>query len=151
MDAAFISAVSALAGSVVGGLTSGLTNWLNQRAQVRAGLVTHSLSRREDLFRDFMIIASKAYGEALVSSDPKIEELVQLYGMISRMRAMSSAQTVACAEKVMIETIAAYSVPNKTIPEVHDLLKSGTRIDPLKDFAEAVRTELRMLGSLRIT
>src|SRR5690242_6945114 len=66
-DTAFISAVSALAGSVVGGLTSGFTNWLNQRAQMRANLVTHALSRREDLFRDFIIAASKAYGEALVS------------------------------------------------------------------------------------
>jgi hypothetical protein len=150
MDTAFISAVSALAGSVVGGLTSGFTNWLNQRAQMRAKLVTHALSRREDLLRDFIIAASKAYGEALVSGDPQIEELVQLYGMISRMRAMSSAETVACAEKVMIETIAAYAVPNKTIPEVHDLLKSGTGIDPLKDFAEAARTELRTLESLRI-
>jgi hypothetical protein len=150
MDAAFISAVSALAGSVVGGLTSGFTNWLNQRAQVKAGLVTHALSRREDLFRDFMIAASKAYGEALVRSDPQIEELVQLYGMISRMRVMSTAQTVLCAEKVIIETIAAYAIPNKTIPEVHELLKSGTGIDPLKDFAEAARAELRTVGSLRI-
>ncbi len=61
---------------------------------------------------------------------------------------MSSAQAVTCAEKVMIETIAAYAVPNKTIPEVHDLLKSGTGIDPLKDFAEAARAELRTVGRL---
>src|ERR1700752_2702862 len=100
MDAAFISAVSALAGSVVGGLTSGLTNWLNQRAQTRAALVTHALSRREDLFRDFMLAASKAYGEAMVSNEPQIPELVELYGMISRMRTMSLARTVACAERV---------------------------------------------------
>jgi hypothetical protein len=32
MDVAYISALSALAGSVVGGLTSGITTWLSQRA-----------------------------------------------------------------------------------------------------------------------
>jgi hypothetical protein len=32
MDAADLSALSALAGSIGGGFTSGLTNWLNQRS-----------------------------------------------------------------------------------------------------------------------
>ena len=37
MDAAYISAISALAGSVIGGLTTALTTWLSQRSQARAG------------------------------------------------------------------------------------------------------------------
>jgi hypothetical protein len=32
MDVAYISALSALAGSFVGGLTSGIASWLSQRA-----------------------------------------------------------------------------------------------------------------------
>jgi len=32
MDVAYITALSALAGSVVGGLTAGLTTWLSHRA-----------------------------------------------------------------------------------------------------------------------
>src|SRR6516164_3882880 len=132
MDAALLSALAALAGSVVGGLTSGFTSWLNQRAQAKANLLAHALSRREELFKDFVVAASKAYGEALTSSTPQLQELVELYGMISRMRTMCSSRTVACAEKVMAETLAAYSASNRTIPEIHDLLKSGTGIDPLK-------------------
>jgi hypothetical protein len=31
MDAAYISGISALAGSVIGGLTTGFTTWLSQR------------------------------------------------------------------------------------------------------------------------
>ena len=54
MDAALLSALSALAGSVVGGLTSGFTNWLNQRAQTKASLLAHVLSRREELFKDLV-------------------------------------------------------------------------------------------------
>ena len=84
MDIAYISAISALAGSVVGGLTSGVTNWLNQRSQARAGQLAHDLARREDLYRDFIIAASKAYGEAIVSSEPQVQEIIALYAMMSR-------------------------------------------------------------------
>ena len=114
MDAALLSALAALAGSVVGGLTAGFTSWVNQRAQTKAGLLTHALSRREELFKDFMIVASRSYGEALMSSTPQLQELVELYGMISRMRVLCWPYTVACAEKVMAETVAAYAVPNRT-------------------------------------
>jgi len=149
MDIAYISAISALAGSVVGGLTSGVTNWLNQRSQARAGQLAHDVARREDLYRDFIIAASKAYGEAIVSSEPQVQEIIALYAMISRMRVLSSPRTVACAEKIMITTIATYDAPNQTVRELHDLLESGTGIDPLKDFAEAAREEMRSLETRR--
>ena len=78
MDVAYISALSALAGSLIGGLTSGITTWLNQRAQTRAAQIAHDLARREDLFRDFIDAASKAYAEALVSNEPQVQELIAL-------------------------------------------------------------------------
>src|ERR1700722_19036267 len=74
MDGAYISALSALAGSVVGGLTSGMRTWVSYRAQARTARLSSDLSRREDLFRDFIVAASKLYDAALMSSEPKIEE-----------------------------------------------------------------------------
>lgn len=71
MDVAYISALSALAGSVVGGLTSGIATWLNQRSQVRAGQIAHEVARRQDLYRDFIIQASKSYAEALVTASQR--------------------------------------------------------------------------------
>ena len=147
MDAAYLSALSALAGSVVGGLTTGLTTWLSQREQARAGQLAHNLSRREELFKDFIVAASKAYGEALMTDKPQIQELIALYAMISRMRILCSARTVAFAEKIMRATTDAYAAPNKTIPELHEMMKSGAGIDPLKDFAEAARDELLTFSS----
>src|ERR1700675_3407012 len=143
MDIAYISALSALAGSGVGGLTSGLTTWLSQRAQARAGQLPHEMSRRDDLYRDFIVAASKAYGDALMSNEPQVPELVALSALISRMRVLSSPRTVASAEKIMEATISSYFAPNKTFRELHDLMKSGAGIDPLKDFSEAAREELR--------
>ncbi len=43
---------------------TGLANWLNQRSVARAGLVAHDLARRQDLLRDFIVEASKIYGDA---------------------------------------------------------------------------------------
>ena len=144
MDVASISALSVLAGSVVGGLTSGFTTWLSQRSQARAGQLAREMSRRDDLYKDFIAAVSKAYGNALVSNEPQVQELVALYAMISRMRVLSFPATVAWAERIVGATMDTYFAPNKTIRELHELMKSGTAIDPLKDFSEAAREELRM-------
>jgi hypothetical protein len=142
MDVAYISALAALGGSVVGGMTTGVTTWLSQRVQARAGQLAREMSRRDDLYKDFIVAASKAYGDAILSSEPQIQEILALYAMISRMRLMSLPRTLACAEKVMDATLATYFEPNKTIRELHELTKSGVGIDPLKDFSEAARDEL---------
>jgi hypothetical protein len=72
MEVAYLSALSTLAGSVVGALTSGITSLMSQRAQARAGQLAHDMSRREDLYKDFIVAASKAYGNAIVSNEPQI-------------------------------------------------------------------------------
>ena len=148
MNPAYLAALSALTGSVIGGLISGVATWLSQRSQARAGEFTRKLSRRDDLYTDFIVAASKAYGEALVSNEPQIQELVALYGMISRMRVMSSPRIVAIAEKIMSTTIDTYFAPNRTIRDLHEVIKSGKEMDPLKDFTEAVREERRADPSL---
>jgi hypothetical protein len=144
VDVAYISALSALAGSVVGGLTSGFTSWLSQRSLARTEQLNRHRTRRQDLYKDFIIEASKAYTDAMMNSKPNIEELIALYGMLSRMRIMSPSAVVTCAERVLVETTNAYFQPNRTLPELTELLRTGTGIDPLKDFAEAVRTEFRL-------
>src|ERR1700724_534833 len=137
------SALSALAGSVVGGLTSGVTTWLGLRAQARAGQRAHNKSLREDLYRDFIVAASQADGNAVVSNEPQIQELIALYAMISRMRILSSPIIVACSVYIMRAPIDTYFAPNKTIRELHELVKGGSAFDPLKDFSEMAREELR--------
>jgi hypothetical protein len=50
------------------------------------------MARRDDLYKEFILAASKAYGEAIVSNEPNVQELVALYAMISRMRVQSPPQ-----------------------------------------------------------
>jgi hypothetical protein len=143
MDVGYISAISALAGSAVGGFTSTVTTWLTQRAQARAGQLSHEIMRREDLYRDFIAAASKTYGDALMSNDPKLPEIVDLYSMISRMRVLSQPRTVSCADKVMLSIIDTYFSQNHSVSELRDLIKAGAaRMDPLREFSEAAREEM---------
>jgi hypothetical protein len=147
MDIAYLSAASALAGSIVGGLTSSLTTWITQRTQARASYMAREMARRDELYKDFIIAASKAYGDAIVSSEPQVQDLILLYAMVSRMRVQSDPKTVACAEKIMMLTIGTFLAPNKPIVEHYELLKGGSEIDPLKDFSEAARDEmLKVVG-----
>ena len=148
MDAAFISAISALAGSVIGGLTTGFTTLLTQRSQARAGMIAHDLARREDLVRDFIIAASKTYGDAIGNNDPKMPEIVDLYAMVNRMRVLGMRKTTGCADVVMRSIIDTYFGPKRTLADLRELVRTGQGIDPLKDFSAAAREELRAFALL---
>jgi hypothetical protein len=143
MDTAFISAFSALAGSVVGGLTSGVTTWMSLRSQARAGQRVHNMAQREELYRDFIVAASTSYGNALINDDPQVQEVVKLHGLISRMRVLSTPSVVASAEQVANVVLDTFFGPNKTLRELHELMKSGQQINPLLEFSRTTREELR--------
>jgi len=147
MDPAYISVLSGLAGSAIGGLTSGFATWLNQRDQTRAGQIAHDLARREDLIREFIVAASKSYGDAIANNEPKMPELVDLYAMVSRMRVLAMPRTVARADSLMHAIIDTYFRPNRTMRDLHDMLKTGAGIDPLREFSEAAREELTAFAS----
>ncbi|MBV8767714.1 MAG: hypothetical protein JO094_02345 [Hyphomicrobiales bacterium] len=149
MDIAYISAASALAGSVVGGFTTGLTTWISQRVQARSAFAAMELSRRQELFKEFIVVASETYGDALVRSEPQITKIVELYALTSRMRILCSRQTVDCADRVVSATMDAYFAPNVSLRELHEELRRGAQkqIDPLREFSEAARNELQLYRS----
>jgi hypothetical protein len=148
MDPAYISAISALAGSVIGGLTTGFTTLVSQRSQARAGMVAHDLARREDLVRDFIIAASKTYGDAISNNEPKMPEIVDLYAMVNRLRVLGMSKTTACADTVMHTIVETYFTPNRTVGHLRELVRTGQGIDPLKNFSAAARQELQAFALL---
>ena len=142
MDTAFISALSALAGSIVGGFTSGFTTWLGHRSSAKAGRRLHNVTQRENLYRDFVIAASEAFADAVTHSEPQLQQIVTLYSMLSRMRILSSPQVVECADRTVASIVDTYFSPNRTFLEIHALIKSGEPVDPLREFSEVAREEL---------
>jgi hypothetical protein len=144
MDASVISALAALTGTAVGGLTSAFANWLNHRTQIRSQWLQHQKNRRQILYRDFIDEASKCYIDALQHGEADIAGLVGLYAKLGRMRVLSSKPVVLSAETIVRTILDTYLQPDKTFVELRDMAIHGT-IDLWHDFAHACRDEFEDL------
>ncbi len=141
MNPNYVPALAALAGSAIGGLTSLASAWLSQERQDRAAQLAQDMSRRQDLYRQFIDEASKLYADALTRDQAEISALVSVYALIGRMRVLSSPAIIEAAEGVVRTIIDTYLAPNKTFPELRKLMGSHA-MDPLRAFSERCREDL---------
>jgi hypothetical protein len=114
MNASVITALAALAGAAIGGLTSVFASWLAQHAQARAQWAAQDKLRRQELYKEFIEAASKCYVDALQHDEADIPALIELYVRVGRMRILSSPKVVESAERVTRTVVDSYLVPNKT-------------------------------------
>src|SRR5262249_24360088 len=142
MDTAYVSAVAALAGSAIGGLTSLATSWLSQREQFRSQQLSTERNKREELYTHFIQEAAPLYTDAYEHTKAEAAQLVTLYALVSKMRIVSASKTIESADEVVRVIIATYLAPNKTLREVSELLDNDA-MNPLREFSNACRQELR--------
>ena len=146
MNAAYVSAISAVAGSVVGGLTSGYTTWLTQRSQARAGQVAHDLARREDLgvfhhcgiqnvWRRHRQHRTQDAGDrrSLRHGQPDVRER---HAAIGHERGKGHGLDHRDLFRA-----------NRTVADLREIMRTGKGVDPLKDFSEAAREELHAFST----
>ena len=143
MDTAYLSALAALAGSAVGGLTSLGASWLTQRAQFSAQLLAHDIRRRGDLYKEFIEEASKSYADAFEHDVVNASKLVRLYSLVSRMRVLSSQVVIDEADRVVKRIAETYRSPNKSLRDIVAYEPNSDVLDPLRDFSNACRQELK--------
>ena len=144
MNPVYLTALAALAGSAIGGLTSLASAWLTQRSQDRARRLSQDKVRRQKLYKQFIDEASKLYADALVHDQAEVSALVSVYALINRMRVLSRSDVVEKAEAVVRTIVDTYFAPNKTFPEMRELMNIHA-IDPLRAFSEICRAELQAL------
>jgi hypothetical protein len=149
MNSSLISALAALIGASIGGLTSVLASWLLQQRQVRVQWVGQEVNRRRELYKGFIEDASKCYVDALQHDTGDIPALVALLAKIGRMRILSSPTVMASAEKVRRKILDTYLEPDKSFPELRELVRtSGDSVDILREFSEACREEFAVLRTI---
>jgi hypothetical protein len=141
MNASLISALAALLGATIGGLTSALASWLMTRTQARAQWLAQDILRRQELYKDFIEQASRCHVHALQHENADIPSLVPLYALIARMRVLSSPEVIESAERIGRAIIDTYLQPDKSFLELRDMVHSGS-IDLIRDFSEICREEL---------
>jgi hypothetical protein len=108
MNASIISALAALVGAAIGGLTSVLASWLTQQTQAKAQWIAQERIHRQELYRDFIEQASNCYVDALQHGKPDISVLVAIYAKIGRMRVLSSPRVVESADRIGRKIVDTY-------------------------------------------
>jgi hypothetical protein len=146
MDASAVTALAALTGAAVGGLTSGLASWLIQKTQARMQWLAQEKLLRQELYKEFIEEASKCYIDALQHDKPDVPALVGLYAKVARMRVLSSQTVLEHAEQIERTILDVYLEPDKTFPELREMAKSGS-VNLLRSFSEACRVEFESLSA----
>jgi hypothetical protein len=144
MDAVFVSALSAVFGSIVGGSASIATAWIGHRTQGKRDLVRGELGKRETLYGEFIGECSKLAIDSLAHGIENPETLWTAYALLNRIRLSASPAVLTEAEKLLSQIAAQYYAPNLSADEFRTLVGSW-ETDPLKPLGDACRDELAKL------
>jgi hypothetical protein len=142
MDNAYVSAISALAGSAIGGLATFATTWLAHHAQTRTQRLVQAMARQEHLYGRFIDEAAKSITDALTHEVDDPSKLVRLYALVGKLRLFASANVVSQAEEVMQRIVETYNLPNRDFHNPEDRRRQDA--DLLRAFSEACREDLRV-------
>ena len=141
MDTAWISAFSAVMGSLVGAFTSFVTTWANQRAQYRRDFLSRQFAQRETLYAEFITEAARLQVDSLEHQMEQPGTLVAIYALANRIRLNGSDEVVQAATNAIQTIVDSYKRPKMTAEEI----RRGAYLeisDPVKEFGEACRKEL---------
>jgi hypothetical protein len=144
MDRAVLSALSAILGSLVGASATIATAWLTQRTQGRRSSVETEIRKREALYGEFIAEGSKLLIESIDHKLDDPERLYSLYAVLNRIRLVASDEVLAAADRTATRIIERFFGPNLSPEEIRQLMLARPD-DPLKEFSEVCRLELRTL------
>jgi len=141
MTSAYISAIAALCGSIIGALVSIATTWLTQHHQDESRRRAQEYTRRARIFVEFIDLSSKAYVDALLETSIKDPaKVVSLYATMGKLRLFASGGIVEAAEKVMSRILETYYGPKFDLENRPAVDHTS---DILREFSERCRAELR--------
>ena len=126
MNPAYISALSALLGSVIGAFASLATTWLTQRHQDEARQHVQEVARRERLFVEFIDLSCKAFVDALQRTAIDPSQIIPLYATMGKLRLFASTRTVEAAEQVMQRTWKPTTLRNLISKSVRTSMRNRT-------------------------
>jgi len=144
MNSTIVTALAAALGSLVGAAASIATTWITQRNQTIRAHWEWKLRQRESLYNEFITEASRLTIDALVHCLERPDQLMALYGILSRIRLMSGEEVVRQGEACCHRIMDLYGRPNLTTDQIRTAAAGHNLdgMDPLKEFSTACRKEL---------
>jgi hypothetical protein len=144
MDAAIITALAAVSGSIVGGLASFATTYFTQHNQAHRDFLSRDVAHREELYSQFIKEAANLYADSLDKTLENPAAVIGMYSLIGRMRLNAGDKVLLAAEKVADSIIDCYNRPPRKFEDLYKLMREE-HVDPLKEFTEACREELMVM------
>ena len=142
MNPATISALAALAGAIIGGLTSFATSWFTQQAQIRNAGREARTAKLEALYNEYLSLAAGLYADALTHETDELSKFLPLYALGSRMRLVSTRAVTDAAIRIDEAILQTYLAPNRSLQEARQLVQGGEIKTLLIAFSEACREDL---------
>ena len=143
IDPALLSALSALVGALTGGTASLLAAIYTQRYQDRLQRLGREATKREEVYADFIMSASKVLLNAYVHDGVTLTGDGQhLAGLINRMRLFAPPNIINEAEAVIRGLVEISLKPSVEFPKVAAELFKDRQSDPLLRFSVACRADL---------
>jgi len=141
MNDAYISTIAALAGSAIGALASLGTAWLTLNLQERAHWFAQAVSRKENLYGQFIEEASKILNDALTHNLDDASKVVHLYALVGKLRLFAPSGVLTTADEVLRRIFELYEGSKK---DLHAMIleKRERDLDILREFSEACRSDL---------
>jgi hypothetical protein len=143
MNGAELGALSALAGSALGGITPLLSNYFIQRGQTQRELLSRALADRQTLYSEFIQFATKVYVDATTRHLESMDDLIALYALVSRIRLFASNPVIEAAEEFAMRVTKRYGEEDLSLED----LRAATltpHVDPLNVFSSRCREEIRI-------
>jgi len=144
MDQAYVSTFAALAGTIIGGLTSFATAWVTQTVQTRNARLAAEMAKRQELYGNFMDELALLYSHALDAGELEYSKLVRLFALIGRIILMSTP-VAASADQAMKFLVDLYLGPKRSAQDMRAMMNAESA-DAIGEFARICRAEFHTLG-----
>jgi len=144
MNADLLTQFSGLLGALIGGGTSLAAAVYTQRSQDRLQRVANEITKRETIYADFLMNASKLLLTAYTSDEILLGGDEQhLIGLINRMRLFAPANVVGGAEAVLKAIVEISLQPSVEFRQLaRQSLSKSPDPDPFLSFSLTCRTDL---------
>jgi hypothetical protein len=143
IDPALLSALSALVGALIGGTASLVAAIYTQRYQDRLQRVAREATKREQVYADFIMSASKLLLNAYVHDGITLTGDEQhLVGLLNRMRLFAPPNVINEAEAVIRGLVEISLKPSVDFRKLAAELSTNHQPDLLLPFSLACRADL---------
>src|SRR5215472_14033731 len=143
IDPALLSAMSALVGALIGGTASLVAAIYTQRYQNRLQRVAREATKREQVYADFIMSASKLLLSAYVQDGIALTgDNQHLVGLLNRMRLFAPPNVINEADAVIRGLIEISLKPSEDFQKVAMELSKDQQHDLLLPFSLACRADL---------